>query len=139
MLDTAGLHDRLAFVAKRVPLILIVEDDTELLKMLGRMLSELAEVELARDGMEAVEKLRTGINPDLVITDLMMPRMDGLTLAKQLKQEPQTKKTPVIMLTAKNGARDVVAGINAGARSYITKPFKHEELLSKVRSVLNLE
>jgi CheY-like chemotaxis protein len=126
-------------VAKRVPLILVVEDDTELLKMLGRMLSELAEVELARDGIEAVEKLRTGINPDLVITDLMMPRMDGLTLAKQLKQEPQTKRTPVIMLTAKNGARDVVAGINAGARSYITKPFKHEELMNKVRSVLHLD
>jgi DNA-binding response OmpR family regulator len=126
-------------VAKRVPLILVVEDDTELLKMLGRMLSELADVELARDGVEAVEKLQTGISPDLVITDLMMPRMDGLTLAKQLKMEPQTKRTPVIMLTAKNGARDVVAGINAGARSYITKPFKHEELLNKVRAVLNLE
>jgi DNA-binding response OmpR family regulator len=69
----------------------------------------------------------------------MMPRMDGLTLAKQLKEEPQTKRTPVIMLTAKNGARDVVAGINAGARSYITKPFKHDELIQKVKSVLNLE
>ncbi len=126
-------------MAKRIPLILVVEDDTELLKMLGRMLSELAEVQLARDGVEAVEKLRTGISPDLVITDLMMPRMDGLTLAKQLKEEPQTKKTPVIMLTAKNGPKDVVAGINAGARSYITKPFKHEELLKKVRTVLNLD
>jgi len=126
-------------MAKRIPLILVVEDDKELLKMLGRMLSEMAEVELARDGVEAVEKLQTGLAPDLIITDLMMPRMDGLTLAKQLKLEPQTKQTPVIMLTAKNGARDVVAGINAGARSYITKPFKHDELLSKVRSVLHLD
>ena len=121
------------------PLILIVEDDKELLKMLGRMLSQLADVELAKDGVEAVEKLQSGVNPDLVITDLMMPRMDGLTLAKQLKVEPQTKQTPVIMLTAKSGARDVVAGINAGARSYITKPFKHDELLTKVRSVLHLD
>jgi DNA-binding response OmpR family regulator len=119
------------------PLILVVEDDEDVLTMLGRMLSQIADVELARDGVEAVEKLQ-GIDPDLVITDLMMPRMDGLTLAKQMKSEPRLKRVPVIMLTAKNHARDVVAGINAGARSYITKPFKHEELIGKVKSVLGI-
>lgn len=106
--------------------------------MLGRILSELADVELARDGVEAVDKLRQGVNPDLVITDLMMPRMDGLTLAKQLKTEAQTKRTPVIMLTAKTGPRNVVTGINRGARAYMTKPFEQSELIDKVRGVLNL-
>lgn len=120
------------------PLILVVEDDQDLLTMLGRMLSQIADVELARDGVEAVEKLQVMESPDLVITDLMMPRMDGLTLAKQLKADTRWKRVPVIMLTAKNHARDVVSGINAGARSYITKPFKHEELLGKVKSVLGI-
>lgn len=120
------------------PLILVVEDDPELLTMLGRILSELGDVELARDGVEAVDKLQQGVNPDLVITDLMMPRMDGLTLAKQLKTEAQTKRTPVIMLTAKTGPMDVVSGINSGARAYMTKPFKNSELLEKVRGILNL-
>lgn len=66
----------------------------------------------------------------------MMPRMDGLTLAKQLKGDPRLGHVPVVMLTARTGPRDVIAGINAGARFYVTKPFKTDELLTKVRKAL---
>jgi CheY-like chemotaxis protein len=120
------------------PLVLAVEDDQEVLVLLGRMLAPIADVELARDGVEALEVLNAGVTPDLIITDLMMPRMDGLTLAKQLKADDRLKRIPLIVLTAKNAPRDVVAGINAGARNYITKPFKIEELLDKVKSALRI-
>ncbi len=125
-------------VPAQKPLVLAVEDDQEVLTLLARMLSSIADVEIARDGVEALEVLQSGVMPDLIITDLMMPRMDGLTLAKQLKADERTKRIPLIVLTAKNTPRDVVAGINAGARNYITKPFKHEELLDKVRSALRI-
>jgi DNA-binding response OmpR family regulator len=62
--------------------------------------------------------------------------MDGLTLAKQLKLDPHLARVPVVMLTARTGPRDVIAGINAGARFYVTKPFKTEELILKVRKAL---
>jgi len=120
------------------PLILIVEDDPDLLTMLGRMLSDFADVELAEDGIAALEHIETGLVPDLVITDIMMPGVDGLTLAHKLKDEMRTARIPIIMLTAKDRPADVVTGINAGARSYITKPFKRDELVGKVKKALDL-
>lgn len=95
----------------------------------------LGDVVTAVDGQDALEKARSR-TPDVVVTDLMMPRMDGLTLAKQLKHDPHLARVPVVMLTARTGPRDVIAGINAGARFYVTKPFKTEELILKVRKAL---
>jgi CheY-like chemotaxis protein len=121
------------------PTILIVEDDLDLLKMLTRMLDPIGDVVTATNGADALERIQAGMRPDLILTDVMMPRMDGLELARRLRNEPKTAKTPVIMLTAKNAPLDVIKGINAGARSYLTKPFKHEELVSKVKKALRLE
>jgi CheY-like chemotaxis protein len=121
------------------PTILIVEDDLDLLKMLTRMLEPIGDVVTATNGADALERILAGMRPDLIVTDVMMPRMDGLELARRLRNEPKTAKTPVIMLTAKNAPLDVIKGINAGARSYLTKPFKHEELVSKVKKALRLE
>jgi len=90
----------------------------------------------AIDGQDALEKARSGPPPDVIVTDVMMPRMDGIALARQLKTEPRLAQVPVVMLTAKTGPRDVIAGINAGARFYVTKPFKTEELIAKVRKAL---
>ena len=118
------------------PRILVVEDDADLLKMLGKMVGVLGDVTLATDGTEAIAALERGLVPDLVLTDLMMPRMDGLTLARKLKENKVWARIPVVMLTAKDTPRDVIAGINAGARHYVTKPFKHEELLEKIRKAL---
>lgn len=114
----------------------MAEDDPDLLKMLEVVMRTVGEVVTAVDGQDALEKARSGPAPDVVVTDLMMPRMDGLALAKQLKAMPALSRVPVVILTARTGPRDVIAGINAGARFYVTKPFKTEELLGKVRKAL---
>ena len=121
------------------PQILVAEDDDALRRMMGHMLGDFAEVFLAPDGMEALMFLRRAERvPDLLVTDLMMPRLDGLALAKRLKDDARFGGMPVIILTAKGGATDVVAGINAGARHYLTKPFKRDDLLAKVKKVLGV-
>ncbi len=103
--------------------------------MLEHVMRALGEVVTAVDGQDALEKARSRA-PDVVVTDLMMPRMDGLTLARHLKHDPSLSRVPVVMLTARTGPRDVIAGINAGARFYVTKPFKTEELILKVQKAL---
>lgn len=116
--------------------ILVAEDEPDLLRMLQRMLEQLGHVETATDGQEALDKLEADPDFDLLVTDLMMPRMDGLTLARRMKRDQKLARIPVVMLTAKNTPKDVIAGINAGARHYLTKPFKHQELLDKVKKAL---
>lgn len=118
------------------PRILVAEDDPEVLKMLEHVMKTIGDVVACKDGMEAWEQAQSGPRPDVVVTDVMMPRMDGLSLAKQLKSKPTLATVPVVMLTAKTGPRDVIAGINAGARFYVTKPFKTDELVSKVKKAL---
>lgn len=120
------------------PRILVVEDDADLLRMMQRMLSAIAEVAVAVDGEQAARYLATNRLPDLLITDWMMPKKDGLTLVKELKQDERYKGVPVVILTAKSAPRDVVAGINSGARHYLTKPFKPDDLINKVKKVLRL-
>lgn len=117
------------------PRIIVAEDDPDLLRMLEHVLRAIGDVDTAVDGREALEKAQA-LRPDVIVTDLMMPRMDGLTLAKELKSDPDLATVPVVMLTAKTQPRDVIAGINAGARYYVTKPFKTEELVAKVRKAL---
>lgn len=119
-----------------LPKILVVEDDADLLHMIKTMLGTIGEVTLAKDGMEALDLLRTGFKPDVIVTDLMMPRMDGLTLAKTLKEDPDFGNLPLVMLTAKSGPMDMITGINAGARHYVTKPFKAADLIDKVKKAL---
>ena len=106
--------------------------------MMQRMLTAVAEVVTASDGQQALELLADGTPPDLLITDWMMPRKDGLTLVKEMKQHDALKRVPVVILTAKAAPRDVIAGINSGARHYLTKPFKPDDLIAKVRKVLQL-
>jgi CheY-like chemotaxis protein len=119
-----------------LPKILVVEDDADLLHMIKTMLQSVGEVTLARDGQEALDLLKNGFKPDVIVTDLMMPRMDGLTLAKTLKGDPAVGNIPLVMLTAKSGPMDMITGINAGARHYVTKPFKAADLIDKVKKAL---
>jgi CheY-like chemotaxis protein len=116
--------------------ILAVEDDVDVLSLLSRLLSSVGNVRIARDGLEAWQTIEQGFVPDLIVTDVMMPRMDGNTLVQKLKADPRFSRIPVIMLTAKSAPRDVIAGINTGARHYVTKPFSAEDLLGKVKKTL---
>lgn len=117
--------------------IVVVEDDEDLLRMLRVMLRSLGEVHAAMNGVEAVEVLDSLPRPpDVIVTDIMMPEMDGLALAKKLKNDASTHDVPIVFLTAKGAPRDVIKGINAGARHYVTKPFKQAELLEKVKKAI---
>jgi len=116
--------------------VLIVEDDDELREILQ------AEFELegltaltATNGSEAVTAVRE-LKPDLILMDLMMPVMDGIEATKIVKGDEETKHIPIIMLTAAGNKDDIVAGLEAGAIDYITKPFFMPELKSRLRSVL---
>jgi CheY-like chemotaxis protein len=119
-----------------LPKILVVEDDADLLQMIKTMLQVVGEITLARDGQEALDLLKSGFRPNVIVTDLMMPRVDGLTLAKMLKNDPNVGNIPLVMLTAKSGPMDMITGINAGARHYVTKPFKAADLIDKVKKAL---
>jgi len=118
-------------------LVLVVEDDPDLLDLITRVLEKDGlEVMAAKDGREGLLLASARPRPRLIISDIMMPDMDGLEMVRQIKDDPGTKPTPVIFLTAKSTPHDVIAGIQAGARHYLTKPFRVVDLLDKVRSVL---
>lgn len=123
--------------ARQKWLVLVVEDDPDLLELMTRVLEkEDFEVMTAIDGREGLALASARPKPNLIITDIMMPDMDGLEMVRAIKDDPNTKPTPVIFLTAKSTPQDLVAGIQAGARHYLTKPFRMPELLAKVRSLL---
>jgi DNA-binding response OmpR family regulator len=116
--------------------ILIVEDDPDIQKLVTAVLGKEYEVRSAEDGLAGLMCIEQGFLPDMVIADIMMPRLDGLTFAKALKAQPRTAGIPVMFLTAKSSPRDVVEGINMGARYYLTKPFRVDDLLQKVHRLL---
>lgn len=122
--------------AKR-PRILVVEDDPDVRGMVARILGTLGDVTSVSNGAEALATLRAQSGADLVVTDLMMPQMDGIAMSKELKKDPQLARIPILMLTAKSSASNMIEGINAGARSYLTKPFKPDDLLAKAKKALS--
>jgi DNA-binding response OmpR family regulator len=119
-------------------LVLIVEDDPDI--------AESLRYNLERDGLKTrvagtgeaglTAALDAQSSPSLIILDLMLPGMSGTELCRRLRREPQTRRTPIIMLTARTSEADRVAGLDLGADDYITKPFSVRELLARVRAVL---
>ena len=118
--------------------VLIIEDDPDI--------AESLRYNMERDGLSAIiaesgEKglslaLNSKTPPGLIILDLMLPGMNGIELCRRLRREPGTRRTPIIMLTAKTSEADRVAGLDHGADDYITKPFSVRELMARVRAVL---
>ena len=114
--------------------ILVVDDEQPVRESLRRSLRFNGyEVLTANDGLEAVETVRAE-NPELVILDVMMPNMDGLEVCRTLRSEGWDR--PILVLTARDGVSDRVAGLDAGADDYLPKPFALEELLARVRSLV---
>lgn len=119
--------------------IVVADDDRMIRRIVVTKLSGLGyTVEEVEDGQGALERLEEGELPDLVITDQLMPRMNGLQLIRAIRGNPDPKKSklPVIMLTSKNGEQDVIQGLEAGLDDYIIKPFSPNELAARVRTVL---
>ena len=115
--------------------ILVVDDERAVRESLRRALElEGYEIELAADGSEALYRLEGGDEPDAVILDVLMPGVDGLEVCRRLRGSGS--KLPVLMLTARTEVEDRVAGLDAGADDYVTKPFALEELLARVRALL---
>jgi len=116
--------------------ILVVDDEEDILELVRfNLLKEGHHVICAATGERAVEIARSEL-PDLIVLDLMLPGMDGLEVAKFLKNDPETKDIPVIMLTAKGEESDVVTGLELGADDYVTKPFSPRILMARVKAVL---
>ncbi|MBN2063485.1 MAG: response regulator, partial [Sedimentisphaerales bacterium] len=108
--------------------ILIVDDEEDVLELLEYNLKkEGYRTEKAVSGEEALQKVRI-TNPDLIVLDLMLPGIDGLSVCKSLKNDSKTQNIPIIMLTAKGEEADIVVGLELGADDYMTKPFSMREL-----------
>ncbi len=119
--------------------ILIVDDEPFNLDLLEQELMEYEYViERAVDGVDALEKTEA-FSPDLILLDYMMPKMSGLEVVKQLRKNEKHKGIPVILLTAKATLEDKIAGLDAGADDYVTKPFDSFELLARVRAMLRIK
>ncbi len=118
--------------------ILIIEDDPDIAESLRYNLErEGLETRVALTGEDGLrEALKVQGQPALIILDLMLPGINGIELCRRLRREPATRRTPIIMLTAKSNETDRVAGLDLGADDYITKPFSMRELLARVRAVL---
>ena len=116
--------------------ILIAEDESDIRDLISFNLErEHMETLLAKDGVEAFEIAKQK-SPDLIVLDLMLPRMDGVTVFKELRQDSRTRDIPVIMLTAKAQLNDVISGLEMGADDYLTKPFSPKELVLRVKALL---
>lgn len=116
--------------------ILVVDDEEDILELIRFNLNrEGYHVSGAATGEAALKRARSE-NFDLIVLDLMLPGVDGLEVAKQLKKQKATKSVPIIMLTAKGEEADIVTGLELGADDYITKPFSPRVLIARVRTVL---
>lgn len=116
--------------------LLVVDDDPDIARFIEvNLRTHGFEVHLASDGVEALERAQE-IRPDLVLVDVMMPRMDGFQVVDHLRSDPRTANTSIIMLTAKALTADKVLGITAGADDYIIKPFDPVELVARVKGTL---
>jgi len=116
--------------------VLVVEDDPDIVELITHYLrAEGLEVMAVSDGRLALERLRAGAH-DLVILDLQLPGLDGLSLCGELRRDKRTRHLPVIMLTARGDEADRVVGLEVGADDYVVKPFSPKELVARLRALL---
>jgi DNA-binding NarL/FixJ family response regulator len=116
--------------------LLVVDDEPNLLRAVAACLkAEDYEVSTARSGHEALMQLANSV-PDLIISDIRMPGMDGYKLARQLRGSPRTALVPIVFLTAKDETADRIEGFRAGIDAYLTKPFEPDELIAVVNAIL---
>ena len=116
--------------------ILLVDDEPSIVKMVGKRLEvEGFEVIIAMDGQDGLKKAQTE-TPDLMILDLMLPKLNGYEVCTMLKQDARFQKIPVIMFSAKAQEKDEKLGLECGADAYVRKPFKAQELLDQIKTLV---
>lgn len=116
--------------------VLIIEDDEHIWKLIEyKLKKEKHDLVWACDGLKALKILET-IKPDLIISDIMVPYMDGIQILKKIKASDKLKDIPVIMLTSKAQEKDIIRGLELGAQDYMSKPFSPSELILRVNKVL---
>ncbi len=121
---------------KRSKRVLVVDDEPNIVMTVAdRLELNGYEVITAGDGMEALEKAKNE-KPDLIILDLMLPKMDGYKVCRDLKNDLEYKHIPIIMFTAKTMAADEILGLEMGADEYVKKPFELEELVKMIRGYI---
>jgi len=124
---------------RKKPLILIVDDNPETVDIFEARLKSLDyEIITAIDGESGLALAREAL-PDLILLDIMMPKMDGLTVCRQLKSDASLPFMPIVLVTAKADTKDVVAGLEAGGDEYLTKPVEHAALVARVKSMLRIK
>ncbi|MBW4701049.1 SpoIIE family protein phosphatase [Micromonospora sp. RL09-050-HVF-A] len=119
------------------PRVLVADDNADMREYLHRLLRSRYDVTAVGDGLAALARARTDL-PDLIVSDVMMPGLDGLELVAALRAEPRTMGVPVLLLSARAGQEAAVEGLEAGADDYLVKPFSAEELLARVRANVDL-
>ena len=118
--------------------ILIADDNATNVELLEVYLADTdCETAIAVDGRDTLEKVRT-FQPDLILLDIMMPKLSGFEVAKQLKQDPATRGTMILMVTALNELGDIERAVNAGADDFLSKPVNKLELVKRVENMLRL-
>ena len=116
--------------------VLVIEDDDHIWKLIEyKLKKENHELIWASDGLKALEILKES-KPDLIISDIMVPYMDGIQILKEIKANDELKDIPVIMLTSKAQEKDIVKGLELGAQDYMAKPFSPAELILRVNKTL---
>ena len=134
--DAAGAHEKFG-VKLPGSRILLVDDNADMREYVGRLLCQHWHVDVASDGVEALALARHAV-PSLVLTDVMMPRLDGFGLLRALRADLQTRSVPVLMLSARAGENSRLEGLAMGADDYLIKPFSARELIARVTTHLEL-
>ena len=118
------------------PNVLIVEDEPPLVELLSYNLEKAGfQIHIARDGEEALLAVEER-KPDLILLDWMLPYVSGIEICRRIRRNPETRKVPIIILTARGEENDRIRGLEAGADDYVVKPFSPSELVARVRAVL---
>ena len=116
--------------------LLVVDDEPSIAKIVRKQLEVAGyDVTVAVDGLEGLNKARE-LMPELIVLDVMLPKMNGTDVCKALKGDPKTSQVPILMLTAKAQRQDKDVGLEAGANAFLTKPFQLDELLAKIKALL---